>query len=35
LPAAGSRVKKGEVLAWVVPASGAIERSNQAATWPI
>ena len=32
LPAAGSRVKKGEVLAWVVPASGAIERSNQAAT---
>jgi hypothetical protein len=31
LPAAGSRVKKGEVLAWVVPASGAIERSNQAA----
>ncbi len=31
LPAAGSRVKKGEVLAWVVPASGAIERANQAA----
>lgn len=31
LPAAGSRVRKGEVLAWVVPAAGAIERSNQAA----
>lgn len=31
LPAAGSRVKKGELLAWVVPASGAIERANQAA----
>ena len=31
LPAAGSKVKKGEILAWVVPASGAIERSNQAA----
>lgn len=31
LPAAGSKVKKGEVLAWVVPASGAIERSNQSA----
>lgn len=31
LPAAGSRVRKGEILAWVVPASGAIERSNQAA----
>ena len=31
LPAAGSKVKKGEVLAWVVPASGAIERANQAA----
>nr|MBL8412219.1 efflux RND transporter periplasmic adaptor subunit [Dechloromonas sp.] len=31
LPSAGSRVKKGEVLAWVVPAAGQIERSNQAA----
>ena len=31
LPAAGSKVKKGDILAWVVPASGAIERSNQAA----
>lgn len=31
LPAAGSRVRKGEILAWVVPASGAIERANQAA----
>ncbi len=31
LPAAGSAVKKGQVLAWVVPASGAIERANQAA----
>lgn len=31
LPAAGSKVRKGDVLAWVVPASGAIERSNQAA----
>lgn len=31
LPAAGSKVRKGETLAWVVPASGAIERSNQAA----
>ena len=31
LPAAGSRVRKGQVLAWVVPASGGIERSNQAA----
>jgi hypothetical protein len=31
LPAAGSKVKKGEVLAWVVPSSGAIERSNQSA----
>lgn len=31
LPAAGSKVRKGEVLAWVVPASGAIERSNQSA----
>lgn len=31
LPAAGSMVRKGAVLAWVVPASGAIERANQAA----
>lgn len=31
LPAAGSSVQKGTILAWVVPASGAIERSNQAA----
>jgi len=31
LPAAGSRVKKGDVLAWVVPSAGQIERSNQAA----
>ena len=31
LPAAGSKVRKGEILAWVVPASGAIERSNQTA----
>lgn len=31
LPSAGSRVRKGEVLAWVVPAAGQIERSNQAA----
>ena len=31
LPAAGSKVRKGDVLAWVVPASGAIERSNQSA----
>jgi hypothetical protein len=31
LPAAGSKVRKGEVLAWVVPSSGAIERSNQSA----
>lgn len=31
LPAAGSKVKKGDILAWVVPASGAIERANQSA----
>lgn len=31
LPSAGSRVKKGDVLAWVVPAAGQIERSNQSA----
>lgn len=31
LPAAGSAVRKGEVLAWVVPAEGAIDRSNQQA----
>ncbi len=31
LPSAGSKVRKGEVLAWVVPSSGQIERSNQSA----
>lgn len=31
LPAIGSRVKKGDVLAWVVPAAGQIERAGQAA----
>lgn len=31
LPATGSRVKKGEVLAWVVPAEGQIERAGQSA----
>jgi hypothetical protein len=31
LPSIGEAVKKGEVLAYVVPSSGAIERSNQAA----
>jgi RND family efflux transporter MFP subunit len=31
LPATGSRVKKGDVLAWVVPAEGQIERAGQAA----
>lgn len=31
LPAAGSKVRKGDILAWVVPSSGAIERSNQSA----
>ena len=31
LPSAGSKVRKGEVLAWVMPSSGAIERSNQSA----
>ena len=31
LPASGSKVKKGDILAWVVPASGAIERANQSA----
>lgn len=30
LPSLGQAVKKGEVLAYVVPSSGAIERSNQA-----
>jgi cobalt-zinc-cadmium efflux system membrane fusion protein len=30
LPSVGQAVKKGEVLAYVVPSSGAIERSNQA-----
>jgi hypothetical protein len=29
LPSAGSRAKKGDVLAWVVPSAGQIERSNQ------
>jgi hypothetical protein len=31
LPALGQRVNKGEVLGYVVPSSGAIERSNQLA----
>lgn len=31
LPNFGQSVRKGEVLAYVIPASGAIERSNQAA----
>ena len=31
LPALGQSVRKGEVLAYVVPSVGAIERSNQAA----
>lgn len=31
LPSLGQAVRKGEVLAWVVPSAGAIERSNQAA----
>lgn len=31
LPAAGSKVKKGDLLAWVVPSTGQLERSNQAA----
>ena len=30
LPSVGQTVKKGDVLAYVVPSSGAIERSNQA-----
>ena len=30
LPSVGQSVKKGDVLAYVVPSSGAIERSNQA-----
>ena len=30
LPSLGQAVKKGDVLAYVVPSSGAIERSNQA-----
>ncbi len=29
LPSAGTLVKKGQVLAWVVPSAGQIERSNQ------
>jgi cobalt-zinc-cadmium efflux system membrane fusion protein len=32
LPSVGQAVTKGEVLAYVVPSSGAIERSNQAST---
>jgi len=31
LPGVGQAVRKGEVLAWVVPTAGAIERSNQVA----
>ena len=31
LPSVGQAVRKGEVLAWVVPTAGAIERSNQVA----
>lgn len=31
LPVLGQRVRKGEVLAYVIPTSGAIERSNQMA----
>jgi cobalt-zinc-cadmium efflux system membrane fusion protein len=31
LPSAGQAVRKGEVLAYVVPSAGQIERSNQAA----
>ena len=31
LPSLGQAVRKGEVLAYVVPSAGAIERSNQAA----
>lgn len=31
LPSLGQSVRKGEVLAYVVPSAGAIERSNQAA----
>lgn len=31
LPSAGSKVRKGDILAWVVPSTGQIERSNQAA----
>ncbi|MBK6743084.1 MAG: HlyD family efflux transporter periplasmic adaptor subunit [Pseudomonadota bacterium] len=30
-PSLGQRVNKGEVLAWVVPSAGMIERSNQSA----
>jgi cobalt-zinc-cadmium efflux system membrane fusion protein len=30
-PSLGQRVDKGEVLAWVVPSTGMIERSNQSA----
>ncbi len=31
LPSAGQRVRKGEVLAYVIPSSGQIERANQTA----
>lgn len=31
LPAVGSRVRKGQVLAWVVPAAGQLERADLAA----
>lgn len=31
LPEVGQAVRKGEVLAWVVPVNGALERSNQLA----
>ncbi|MBK8065109.1 MAG: HlyD family efflux transporter periplasmic adaptor subunit [Betaproteobacteria bacterium] len=31
-PALGQTVKRGQVLAWVVPTAGSIERSNQVAT---
>jgi RND family efflux transporter MFP subunit len=31
LPAAGSKVKKGDLLAWVTPSTGQLERSNQSA----
>jgi len=31
LPSAGSKVRKGDILAWVVPSTGQLERSNQSA----